>query len=79
MLHKTSSYCFIENFSNELALVLLYVYDSWGKLVTMNANSSIISLIHKKGNKKDGWLLQTTDPCTKILKNRLQNTDTIIG
>ena len=38
------------NFSNELAPVLLYVYDSWGKLDTMGVTyrTEIISTIYKR-------------------------------
>ena len=32
----------------------------------------IISVIYKKGDKKDDWLLQTTDPDTAVLKNRIK-------
>ena len=46
---------FTNNFSNELALVFVDVYDSWGKLGTMGVTSrtGIISVIYKKGDKKD--------------------------
>ena len=42
-------------FSNELAPVLLDVFDSWGKLGTMGFTSrtGIISAIYKKDDKKD--------------------------
>ena len=44
---------FYKHFSNELAPVLLDVYDYWGKLGTMDVTSrtGIISVIYKKGNK----------------------------
>ena len=46
---------FYKNFSNELAPILLDVYDSWGKLGTMGVTSrtGIISAIYKKVDKKD--------------------------
>ena len=46
---------FYKHFSNELAPVLFYVYDSWGKLGTMGVTfrTGIISAIHEKGDKKD--------------------------
>ena len=46
---------FYKHFSNELAPVLLDVYDSWGKLGTMGVTSrtGIISVKCKKGDKKD--------------------------
>ena len=46
---------FYKHFSNELAPVLLDVYDSWGKLGTMGVTSrtGIISVKYKKGDKKD--------------------------
>ena len=48
---------FYKHFSNELVSVLLDVYDSWGKLDTIDVTSRtrIISVIHKKGDKKDHW------------------------
>ena len=44
-----------KHFSNELASLLLDVYDSWGKIGTMGVTSrtEIISIIYKKGDKKD--------------------------
>ena len=39
----------------------------------------IVSVIYKKGNKKNDWWLQTTNAYTTILKNRPQKTDTTIG
>ena len=44
-----------KHFSNELAPLLLDAYDSWGKIGTMGVTSrtEIISVIYKKGDKKD--------------------------
>ena len=68
---------FYKHSSNELAPVLLDVYDYWGKLVTIAVISRtwIISVICKKTIKT---ILQTTDPYTTILKNQLQKTLYII-
>ena len=46
---------FYINFSNELAPLLLGVYDSWWKVGTMGVTSStgIIFAIYKKGDQKD--------------------------
>ena len=46
---------FCKHFSNELAPVLLDVYDSWGKLGTISVTSrtGIISAIYKKGDNGD--------------------------
>ena len=46
---------FYKHFSNELAPVLLDVYDTWGKLDTMDVTSrkGIKSVICKKGHKSD--------------------------
>ena len=46
---------FYKDFSNELAPVLLDVYNSWGKLGTMDVTSrtGILSVKYKKGDKKD--------------------------
>ena len=46
---------FYKHFSNELASVLLDVYDSWRNLGTMSVTSrtGIISFIYKKSYKKD--------------------------
>ena len=46
---------FINTFSNELAPVLLDVYDSWGKLGTIRVTSKtgIIPATYKKGDKRD--------------------------
>ena len=70
---------FYKRFSIELAPVLLYVCKLWGKHGTMGFTSRIgvISVICTKGDKK---ILETTEPYTAILKNRLQKIlDTIIG
>ena len=63
---------FYKHISNEIALVLLDVYDSCGKLGTMGVTSKtgIIYLSYIKKVVKG--ILQTTDPYTTILKNRLQ-------
>ena len=46
---------FYKHFSNELAPLLLDVYDSWGKLATIGVTykTGIISVIYKKGDKRD--------------------------
>ena len=44
---------FHKHFSNELAPVLLDVYDSWGKLGTITSRTGIISASYKKGDKRD--------------------------
>ena len=46
---------FYIHFSNELAPLLLDVYDSWWKVGTMGFTSSagIIFAIHRKGDEKD--------------------------
>ena len=46
---------FYKHFSNELAPMLLDVYDSWGKLGTISVTSrtGIISATYKKGDKRD--------------------------
>ena len=70
---------FCKGFSIELAPVLLDVCKLWGKHGTMGVTSRIgvISVICTKGDKK---ILETTEPYTAILKNRLQKIlDTIIG
>ena len=43
-----------KDFSNELAPVLLYVYDSWGNLGTIGVTSrtGILSVIYEKGDKR---------------------------
>ena len=64
---------FYKHFSNKLAPVLLDGYDSQRKFATMDVTSrtGIISVIYKKGDKKDDWLLQSTDSDTTVLKNRI--------
>ena len=59
---------FYKHFSDELAPVLLDVYDSWEEFGTMFVSSRTrnISIKYKKGDKK---ILQTTDPYNTILKN----------
>ena len=44
-----------KHFSNELAPVLLGVYDSWGNLCTISVTSrtGIIYVINKKGDKRE--------------------------
>ena len=46
---------FYKHFSNELALALLDVYESWVKLGTISVTSitGIVSAIYKKGDKRD--------------------------
>ena len=51
--------------------MFMALYDSWGKRSTMGVQESYLSYILKKVIKK---ILQTTDPYTTILKNRLQKT-----
>ena len=58
---------FHKHFSNELAPALLDVYDSWVLLLEQESYRSNIKNVIKK-------ILQTTNPCTTILKNRLQKT-----
>ena len=43
-----------KDFSNELAPVLLYVYDSWGNLGTIGVTSrtGILSVMYEKGDKR---------------------------
>ena len=75
--------------SNEIATVVLDVYDSWRKLGTMfvTSGAGIISVIYIKVDKKDivnyrsiSFLNLHYEIYIKILKNRMQRTlDTIIG
>ena len=37
----------------------------------VTSRTGIISVIYKKGDKKDDWLLQSTDSDTTVLKNRI--------
>ena len=52
---KSNSTEFYEQFLNELASILLYIYDFWGKLGTMGVTSrtGIVSVIYKNGDEKD--------------------------
>ena len=70
-----------KHFSNE-PLVLLDVYKSWEKFdaVDVTSKTGILTVIYKKGDKKDDWWSQTTYPYTTILKKGLQKTlDTTIA
>ena len=51
---------FYKHFSNDIAPMLLDLYNSWNKLGIMGTSSKtgVISIIYKKGDKK---ILQTTD------------------
>ena len=68
---------FYKHFSNELAPVLLDIYDfcesltPWMLLLEKESCLSYIKKVIKK--------MQATDLYTTILKNRLQRTDTIVG
>ena len=46
---------FYKHFSNELAPILLEVYDSWKQvgIIGISSRTGIISVIYKKGDKKD--------------------------
>ena len=46
---------FYKHFSNELAAVILDVYDSWRKLgiISVTSRTGIISAIYTKGDKTD--------------------------
>ena len=46
---------FYKHFSNELAPVLLDVYDSWGNLgiISITSRTGIIYTINKKGDKRE--------------------------
>ena len=80
---------FYKHFSNEMAPILLEVYNSWKQIGTIGISSrtGIISVIYKKGNKKDmancrpiSLLNLDYKIFTTILKNRMQTTlDDIIG
>ena len=74
---------FYEHFSNEVAPILLEVYNSWKQLgiIGISSRKGIISVIYKKGDKKD---IANNRPIsrlnldykifTTILKNRMQIT-----
>ena len=80
---------FYLHFSNEIAPVLLEVYNSWKQIGTIGISSrtGIISVTYKKGDKKDmanyrpiSLLNLDYKIFTTILKNRMQTTlDDIIG
>ena len=80
---------FYKHFSNELAPILLEVYNSWKQLgiIAISSRTGIITVIYKKGDKKDianyrpiSLLNLDYKIFTTILKNRMQATlDNIIG
>ena len=74
---------FYEHFSNEVAPTLLEVYNSWKQLgiIGISSRKGIISVIYKKGDKKDianyrpiSRLNLDYKIFTTILKNRMQIT-----
>ena len=74
---------FYEYFSNEVAPILLEVYNSWKQLgiIGISSRNGIISVIYKKGDKKDianyrpiSRLNLDYKIFTTILKNRMQIT-----
>ena len=79
---------FYKHFSNEIAPILLEVYDSWKQLgiIGISPRTGVISVIYKKGDKKDtanykpiSLLNLDYKIFTTILKNRMQKTlDNII-
>ena len=80
---------FYKQFSNELAPILLEVYNSWKQLgiIGISSRTGIISVIYKNGDKKDianyrliSLLNLDYKIFTTILKNRMQRTlDNMIG
>ena len=80
---------FYKQFSNELAPILLEVYNSWKQLgiIGISSRTGIISVIYKNGDKKDianyrliSLLNLDYKIFTTILKNRMQKTlDNMIG
>ena len=80
---------FYKQFSNELAPILLEVYNSWKQLgiIGISSRTGIISVINKNGDKKDianyrliSLLNLDYKIFTTILKNRMQKTlDNMIG
>ena len=80
---------FYKHFSNGIAPILLEVYNSWKQLgiISISSRTGIISVIYKKGDKKDianyrpiSLLNLDYKIFATILKNRMQITlDNIIG
>ena len=80
---------FYKHFSNEMVPILLEVYNSWKQIgiIGIPSRTGIISVIYKKGDKKDmanyrpiSLLNLDHKSFTTILKNRMQTTlDDFIG